>query len=386
MHVAGLYSTRLFPGDFSRQQIVRLAALLHDVAHGPFGHQYDDTVYRRLYRNTPHGHDHHRERIVKRTEIRDRLGSYSADEIIKAWDSASIEDCIIHGVLGADKMDYLLRDSYFAGVPQFGRVAKERLINLCSRTRHAGREVLCYPQKAFDDIVVASLARFLMYRNVYFHKTPRAADILLRQILEESINHLRLVERTRDLDEFQRLDDYSLIGELRALSKGGGRVTRLSRLANRLFRRQLYKMVHQHVIESMRDLIEAHPGTREEELIKRLAEDCIAGIRKEIRTKSRIELYWDTPYRLSVCNPEEFTEQGIFIRDPKSRPPIITLKDMFLRTKWARGLAIAHPYEDQSFRVFRVYTTAESRRVVDTAVSRWKRRNSTREAESAISF
>lgn len=45
MHIAGIYARNLFD-DHSRIRLIRLAALLHDVGHGPFSHQFDDVVFK----------------------------------------------------------------------------------------------------------------------------------------------------------------------------------------------------------------------------------------------------------------------------------------------------------------------------------------------------
>ena len=136
MHVAGRICARLRelnPERVSNEDIdqVRLAALLHDVGHGPFSHVSEHLLDEFTYDKTDK--DKPREKIHEKitvdiiqtdpeisTILRDEGLDEERDFVIemiegkeKRWDWRRD---IVSSELDADKMDYLLRDSYFAGV------------------------------------------------------------------------------------------------------------------------------------------------------------------------------------------------------------------------------------------------------------------------------
>jgi HD superfamily phosphohydrolase len=285
MHVTGMYAEHLFPEDYSKLRILRLAGLLHDIGHGPFSHQFDDVVYPMA--GIKGGHDEYRERILKelmplhtlksiesmregdRQEVLKDLeytvGTFSNPEdglrklfemvvdVFKGEEEGTVEFNVIQGPLGADRIDFILRDSYHSGTRTFGTGAPDRIIRNSLIIQKDGKTLLCYKTKAMDDIYTALFGRFMMYKNVYFHKTSRAADLMIQKILKLSFRPLKLEERLKNLEDFIDLNDMTIFEELKFLARNIDRenltdeekksVMKAYKILQKLLKRELWKVV-----------------------------------------------------------------------------------------------------------------------------------------------
>jgi len=133
MHVAGLIGQSVADkAELSDDDIqeLRIAALLHDVGHGPFSHLFEEVLAER----TDLTHEDLSQRIVSESNIRDILkrNGYRPSRISKLCVGKSsgqpFMNQVIAGGLSADMMDYLLRDTYFTGV-EYGKVDIQRVID-----------------------------------------------------------------------------------------------------------------------------------------------------------------------------------------------------------------------------------------------------------------
>lgn len=245
MHISGMYAKHLF-GEESKVRILRLAGLLHDIGHGPFSHQFDEVVYKNM--GLEDGHDEYRNKILleympgamvkvferapeklKNAVLEDVefvLGENTnlyddfkkiIEKVIEVYEGeleGTIDFAIIQGPLGADRMDFVLRDSYFAGTRGFGTGSLDRLIRNSMITEKDGKKHLAYNIKVIDEIYTTLFGRFMMYKNVYFHKTSRAADLMIQELLELSYKPLKLKERVKNLETFMELTDQRIINEI----------------------------------------------------------------------------------------------------------------------------------------------------------------------------
>src|SRR5208282_4806272 len=165
MHVAGLIAESLAPTSEigpDEVQEVRIAALLHDVGHGPFSHMYEEV----LAEKTNVTHEDISQRIVLGTPIRDVLEKngfsakkMSAFAVGKQNKRPLFMNEIIAGGLSADIMDYLLRDSYFTGV-EYGKVDVHRIIN----SFQVVEQKLAISQAAVFAFEALMISRYEMFR------------------------------------------------------------------------------------------------------------------------------------------------------------------------------------------------------------------------------
>lgn len=186
-----------------QRQIIRLAALMHDLGHGPFSHAAEE-VFPEKERGEKYVHEEYSAAIAK-----DMLGSLvknhpynqhnygiTIDNITDIFSPESKESAsvlwkeLISGQMDADRMDYLLRDSYHAGV-SYGRYDLDRVIDtlcLCEDSEIGGH-LIGVKEDGIHAVEGLLIARFMMFTQVYFHKTRVIFDYhyeeALKRILEK---------------------------------------------------------------------------------------------------------------------------------------------------------------------------------------------------------
>ncbi|MEW5946652.1 MAG: HD domain-containing protein [bacterium] len=134
MHVAGRMAEKL-EVDWEKLPNVRLSALLHDIGHGPFSHVSEDLLYKYYdkRRVKPKNNEKIHELLTCQIiESNKELSRIPFDrEKVSGLILGTLDEPFVHGIisgpLDADKLDYLLRDSYFCGV-KYGIYDIDRLI------------------------------------------------------------------------------------------------------------------------------------------------------------------------------------------------------------------------------------------------------------------
>ncbi|MGB9638820.1 MAG: hypothetical protein ACPL1F_05960, partial [bacterium] len=127
----------------------------------------------------------------------------------------SVENNIIQGPFGADRLDFIRRDTYFSGATGFSTGSFDRIIFNTKVIQNK----LAYHVKTFDEIFSVLFGRFMMYKNVYFHKTSRGVDLLIQEILKNSIDIFKEIgldykKILCDLDLFVNLTDDFVINTI----------------------------------------------------------------------------------------------------------------------------------------------------------------------------
>jgi HD superfamily phosphohydrolase len=254
----------LRPRAAGRARLVSIAAaLLHDLGHGPFSHLYEKVF----------GNRRHEEwtRLLVRNQ-RGEVGRLLrragiAGEVLAVYDRAyrpAFVSDIVSSQLDADRLDYLLRDSAMTGVA-YGRYDLDWILTNLRLARRGGKgdlRLCLNGTKGYHAAEQFVIARYLMYQQVYYHKTGRAAERMIRAALQRLVDAheetgsfpdpcpapiRRLVETRGDpgVADFLRLDDWLFLTSFQEWSLAPRRAVDpvLRDLCDRITRRRLFKTV-----------------------------------------------------------------------------------------------------------------------------------------------
>jgi len=289
--------------DISPEEEVsaKIAILLHDIGHGPFSHALENV----LITNVAH------EDIS--IMIMRRLNSAFGGQLDMAIDIFTNQyhkpflHQLISGQLDVDRMDYLIRDSFFTGVSE-GVIGYDRIIKML--TVYDGN--LMVEDKAIYSIEKFLVARRLMYWQVYLHKTVLGAEKMLVKIIGRAKDlieagtvvdsgsaildlFLRSGDVTSQLEPFCQLDDYDVMCGIKKWVSHPDKV--LSILCSGLINRNLFKVK-----------LQASPF--EDELVKSFAEKAS---RKFALTAKEVDYFVFTGETVNTTyNPSDELIQILF--------------------------------------------------------------------------
>jgi HD superfamily phosphohydrolase len=228
----------------------KIAILLHDIGHGPFSHALEQELIADVSHETIS------------LLLMQQMNSEMEGQLQTAIDifTNKHEKCFLHqlvsGQLDVDRMDYLNRDSFFAGVAE-GVIGYDRIIKMLT----VKDDDLLVEEKAIYSIEKFLVSRRLMYWQVYLHKTVIAAEMMLVRIihrvreliakgiavsaattdlnffLHEKTSNLRIKNH---LDKFCKLDDHDVMTSIKNWANHDDKI--LSLICRSLIERNLYKV------------------------------------------------------------------------------------------------------------------------------------------------
>lgn len=252
MHIAGLAGNVLLNKGYMQEdkiQTLRLAALLHDVGHGPFSHLFEEVMAER----SSVTHEDLGRKIIQQTEIKDVLAKHgfnakSISMFSFGESRVSFLNEIIAGGLSADIMDYLQRDAYFTGV-EYGKIDAERIIS--SFEVHNNK--LALDKAALYSFESLMISRYEMFKAVYFHKTVRSAEVMMLRSMILADEELHLTDAT--LENYLELTDDATMVRLINLKQKDDHLKLAAKLAKDYRDRKLLKCVFEKILHKSDSIV-----------------------------------------------------------------------------------------------------------------------------------
>jgi|SRR5271166_5992490 len=199
---------RYIPGNKRKQYRERtglLAALLHDLGHGPFSHAFENAERLRLPKERYRDHENWTSELICRREgnirriLKEEFGADGsvADDIgaMLKGDEQDLYSSVVSSSFDADRLDYLRRDKMMtgsgAGAIDFDWLLDNlRVVDVSSSSGDDPQDsvgtsiqVFAFEEKALQAAENFILARFHLYSQVYLHKTTRGIEQMLTAFL-----------------------------------------------------------------------------------------------------------------------------------------------------------------------------------------------------------
>ena len=248
MHISGLAGHALYEKGILKSddiKVLRLAGLLHDIGHGPFSHLFEEIIQKKKI-----SHEDFGRKIILQSEIGDNLTKNGFDK--KLITRVAFGDSpyqymneIVSGVLSADMMDYLLRDGYFTGA-EHAKIDHKRI----TQSLEVHNQKLALERSALYSFESMMHSRYQMFKAVYFHKTVRAAEVMLLEALRLSDDEFSFT--SFNLDEYVKLTDEYVL--LKIISSESSKLARARKLATDYQNRKLLKCVYERIFTSSTSL------------------------------------------------------------------------------------------------------------------------------------
>ena len=204
-------------------ECIKIAALCHDIGHGPFSHIFDDM----LLKKSSHPNRHHETRscliieILCKRELKHELDDKHIAFIKSIIDPGENHTGALYQIVAnhlngidVDKFDYLARDTKNLGLStgfNANRLINEFIID------HNGN--IAYPKHCSTDIYEMFHSRYMMHKKVYSHKTAKLVELMLTDLFLKIDPILGISKSINDMTAFCKLTDDTIFHYIQCIMK-----------------------------------------------------------------------------------------------------------------------------------------------------------------------
>jgi HD superfamily phosphohydrolase len=329
-------------------ETVRVAALLHDVGHGPFSHVFEYLLNKELDKT----HEDLTTWIIRKSELSDivRRAGYSPQDVGKLAvgklhkPKKAFLDQIMSSTVDVDKQDFIVRDTYHTGA-EYGYIDIYRLVH----TLDVLGENLAVEVGALSALESLLIARIESFKSIYFHRVGRAAQIMLATAMERANEELGFT-RFKTPEQYLAMDDYTVYAQLKNCAKS-------KKIIRDLENRRMLKCAYEKTFYE-KDAVISNIFSREsyrKQLQSEIAEEANVQTEAVIIDVPTVP---SVPYEHSVLT--ESMEIPVFIRTQQGKKVPQRLSEISRIFETLKGF----------MNVLRVYTTAEEREKVSRAATK----------------
>lgn len=196
-------------------ELVKIAALCHDVGHGPYSHVFDDVFIKNSeFKNHPLATHESRSCVIVAQMVRESelLSQFITDDDIKfiqsLIDPEPFREGFIYQIvsnnlngLDVDKYDYISRDTLHTAIKN--GFDHSRLIDSVLVIDNK----IVFPEQAEQDIYNLFLTRHSLHRRAYGHKGVVSAQYIITEIMTIVDKVIGIASSIADLDKFIKMTD-----------------------------------------------------------------------------------------------------------------------------------------------------------------------------------
>ena len=343
-------SCRNVPSRGYVESLVRMAALLHDVGHGPFGHFFDDhhlhqfgvthedigsaiittelgDLLSRVRRN-PHGKLQPLEQLdpqqigwlICRPKVQEAGDDGHPDWLRKLRS-------LFSGIYTVDNMDFVLRDAYMSGY-NTKAFDLSRLLHYSFFTTQG----LTIHSRGLPALINFIEMRANLFRTIYFHRTVRALDLALEEVFPRTMKHLFPGNPLDDLPRYQLFHEASFLVDVQRWTTSENPDLRAigQTWRDMLCRKQLWRMACERTFYFHAGMNERTSIFSEPDLVERRLRQTLPEALRELPLKIDVARHYHRPnkrlpaggqnyiYDSTEGEPRELTDYELFRSLPLS--------------------------------------------------------------------